>query len=356
MAETQKISAQQRMLNFAAMTRQNEHMIGKQTVNDELSTIQFVYPKTRLLAQTYLKVDVDFNLTHASETELEISNYDLAKIIRKITMDLNNGFMPIVVSGEEMMMFNTVATHPTKMTSKSGMVRIGEGFNVLAASSDGTQNKYTFVLELKNTLNDSMLQGLILLQNNATQVTLNVDIGSVSGMLANYAGFTGTLNSVTVSPMIVTYTIPADERAFPDISILRLIQAKTTVFTSGGDNVVYLDTGTIYRKLLIYITDNDGVPLTPDKINGNIELAFNTADIPYSVTADMLHFLNADAFGERLRDGLYVFDWSSQSPLIGYGGTRDYINTKQLTQFTLKVNTDTGCKITTITEQLSTLK
>ena len=355
MAE-QKLTAAQRMLNFAALTRQNRHMVGKQSTSDELSTIQFVYPTNRLLAQTYVKVDVDINVKHASGTALTLkSNYELARIIRKITQDLNIGFRPVVMSGEELLMFNTIATHPAKITSQDGMILNANGSCTLKSSSAGVSNKYSMVFELKNTLNDSMLQGLILLQNKATQMTLNVDIGTANEVVKDYAGYTATLNKVDVTPMMTTYSVPSDERAFPDISVLRLVQSKSTVFSSGGEHTVYLDTGTIYRKLGLYFTDEAGLPLKDSDITSNIEIAFNTADIPYSVSAEMLRFLNADEFGQRLREGLYVFDFSSQSPLIGYGGTRDYIDTDNLTLFTLKFNTDKACKVTCLTEQLSRL-
>lgn len=331
----QKITVAQRMQNFATLTRQHMHMIPKQVATAENTTLQFIYPKTRLLAQTFLKVDVVVASGQAKENE---SPFDKYGILRKITMDLNNGFSPVVMSGKELAMFNSIATHSQKVTGDDGMI-------------EGNATKYSFVLEIKNTLNDSMLQGLILLQNNATMVTLNVDIGKVTDALAS-----GTLTSVTVQPMIVTYSVPGVPQAFPDISVLKLMQARTTTFNSGGENVVYLDTGTIYRKLAFYVTDENGAPLKAEDINGEIQLAFNTADIPYSITAPMLRMLNADQFGRRLPDGYFVFDFSSQSPLIGYGGSRDYIDTEKLTQFTLKVNTANACKITTITEQLSRLQ
>lgn len=333
MAE-QKITVQQRMLNFASLTRQNMHMLPKQIANEEYTTLQFTYPKTRLLAQTFLRVKVTVADGVAKDNE---TPFDKFAILRKITLDLNNGFMPLVMSGKELAMYNSIATHSNKVVGENGLLK-------------GDATEYEFVLEIKNTLNDSMLQGMILLQNNATMVTLNVDIGKVADALKS-----GTLTSVEVQPMIVTYTIPAAEAAFPDISVLKLMQAKTHTFTSGGDHLIYLDTGTIYRKLAFYITDENGAPMTADKIKGNIELAFNTADIPYSITADMLRALNVDQFGNRMPEGYYIFDFSSQSPLIGYGGSRDYIDTAKLTQFTLKVNTDAACAVTTITEQLSRL-
>lgn len=335
MSEPRQIPIAQRQANFAAMTRQHMHMLPKQIATSENSTLQFIYPKTRLLAQTYLLVDVEVD---GGSDKTNPSDFDKYKIIRKITMDLNNGFSPVVVSGEELALYNCISTHPTKILNKTNGLLFGDATN------------YTFALEIKNTLNDSMLQGLILLQNNSTMVTLNVDIGQVTDALQS-----GTLKKVTVQPMIVTYSVPSVEAGFPDISLLKLIQAKTHVFQSAGTHTINLDTGTIYRKLAFYITDSNNKPLHFDKLPAEFQLAFNTADIPYSISPKMLRYLNADKLGVKMPQGYYIFDFSSQSPLIGYGGSRDYIDTEKLTQFTLQFTSSEACKVTVIAEQLTRL-
>ena len=259
--------------------------------------------------------------------------------------------MPVSMSGAELAMFNTIATHPDKVLGANGMKNVEK----LTASASGAVNKYSFALEIKNTLNDSMLQGLILLQNNSTMMNLNCDIGAMADIINGQDGFTGELVKVTIKPYFVSYTIPSNPDGFPDISVLKLMQSKTHAFASGGENYVYFDTGTIYRKIALYITHEDGTPVTAEEIKGRIELAFNTADIPYAIEADMLRMVNADLFGRELPTGLFVFDFSSQSPLIGYGGSRDYVDTERLTTFTAKINTDGAIRVTTITEQLSRL-
>ena len=346
----EQLTTAQRMMNFSALTRQNIHMLPSQEVNGEYGSMQFIFPKTRLLAKTYLKFDVTVNVAHGSKTKLEPKNeYDFYKVIRKITMDMNNGFMPVVASGEELAIFNTIATHAEKVYNE--MISVKE----LTVSTNGTTNTYSFVLELKNTLNDSQLQGLLMLQNQSTVVTLNVDTGSIADIVNGQDGYTGTVEKVKCTPCMVSYTIPNDERAMPDISVLKVIHSKAEIFTTGGTNTIYLDTGMIYRKLILKIEDADGNVMTPSDFTGNFELAFNTADIPYSVSADMLKYMNADEFGTQLPNGIYVFDFSSQSPLIGYGGNRDYIDTEKLTQFTFKFNTSKACKVTVISERLSRL-
>ena len=353
MAQNTQITTAQRMQNFSALTRQNFHMMPVQTVDTEVGTIQFTLPKARVLAKTYLKVDVECTMKHASGTALKPKHdFDLMKIIRKIAMDVNVGFMPVSLSGSELALFNTIATHPDKMIGGGDrLVSLAE----LKTSAGGTKNKYTFVLEIKNTLNDNALQGLIMLQNQSTTVNMTVDIGSITDVINGQTGYTGTLDKVSVQPCLVTYTIPKDERAYPDISILKVVHSKSETYASAGQKTMYLDCGMIYRKMIFYFEDAEGNAMTPDMFAGNFEIAFNTADVPYSVTPEMLKYMNIDAFGQKLPDGVYVFDFSSQSPLISFGGNRDYIDTGKLTQLTFSFNTNTGCTATLISERISRL-
>ena len=100
----EQLTTAQRMMNFGALTRENIHMLPSQEVSGEYGSMQFIFPKTRLLARTYLMFEVSLKMKHASKTKFEPKNkYDFHKVIRKITMDMNNGFMPFVVSGETVM-------------------------------------------------------------------------------------------------------------------------------------------------------------------------------------------------------------------------------------------------------------
>lgn len=354
MANTaQKLSTNQRMQYFAALTRQNMHMLPTQETHMEHDTIQIILPKTRVLAKTYLQFEVDCSVKHASKTKFApVHEYDLFNIVERIAMDVNVGFMPVSLTGKELAMFNTVTTHPHKLIGGGDRM---VSHNELVASTTGANNKYTFVLEVKNTLNDNMLNGLIMLQNQSTTVTMNIDIGMISKILGGQDGYTATLNGVKVTPMLVTYTIPKDERAYPDVSILKVVHSKNEYFPTAGTKTVYLDCGMIYRKIVLYFEDENGVPMTPDKFTGKFELRFNTADTPYSITPEMLKYLNIDQLGQKLPDGMYVFDFSSQSPLIGFGGNRDYIDTGKITEFTLTFNSNVACKTTIISERISRL-
>ena len=334
MAEVKQITAAQRAQNFAAATRQNLHMVPSKTLTNFGESVQFNYPKARLLGKTFVKFDVKLSGATGLEFKNVLKPYE---IIRRISLSLNNGFEPFVISGRDLAILN--------------MVRMTEMKN-LAPKAVGADGEYSFMIELENTLNQRDASSLILLQNESTQVTLSVDLAT------NLKGIVETENDIElvsckITPMLQTWTIPNYTDAFPDLSVIKLAKSRTESILSAGEHVVKLDVGTIYRKLIFYVTDAEGNGVDLDT---NIELIYNTADTPVSIDAKMLRFKNTSDFGFEFPKGVYVFDFSGYSGFSGYGGSRDFIDTERLSEFWVRLTTDAECKITTIQENLSRLR
>lgn len=333
MSEVKQISAVQRAQNFAAATRQNLHMLPSKTIGLGES-IQFTYPKARLLSKTTVKFDVE--LSDSVEFKNDIDPYT---IIRRISLSLNNGFEPFVINGKDLYLLNMV-----RMTKISKLLA-----PTITEVEGPTKHTYSFILELENVLNQRDASALILLQNESTQVTLSIDL--VTSMPTNFG--VATIGKCTITPMLQTWTIPNYNDAFPDLSVLKLAKSRTETYHGAGEKVLKLDVGTIYRKLILYNTLEDG---TPYNLKGNIELIFNTADTPISIDAEMLRAKNKSDFGFEFPTGMYVFDFSGYSGFSNYGGSRDFIDTERLSEFWVRYNTETDGKITVIQENLSRLR
>ena len=331
MAEVRQISAAQRAQNFAAATRQNLHMLPSKTLNNLGESVQFNYPKARLLGKTFVKVDVNLDGAPLKNFTNELKPYE---IIRRISLSLNNGFEPFVINGRDLALLNMVRMNETKK---------------LGATATDEDSNYSFMIELENTLNQRDASSLILLQNESTQVTLSIDLATTLGDIMPGASF----DSCKITPMLQTWTIPNYTDAFPDLSVIKLTKSRTETISGSGEHVVKLDVGTIYRKLVFYVTDEDGNGIDLDT---NIELIYNTADTPISIDAKMLRFKNTSDFGFEFPKGMYVFDMSGYAGFSGYGGSRDFIDTERLSEFWVRFTTSEGCKITTIQENLSRLR
>ena len=353
-AKTQ-LTTQQRMMLFAQATRQNVQMLPQQAATQGATTLQFNLPKARLLSKLWIDVEAKVKIKHASGTAPTTDQFTPYKLIRRLSLDLNNGFSPYVIGGKELAIYNSIRDNPKIIFPQSTDANGYCYMPTLTASSSGTENTIKFTLEVPVTLNDRDLIGLILLQSAETTVTLSVDLANGGDLLNNASGYTVDIELVKVIPAVETFSIPAVADAMPDLSVLKLVSSRQDAFTGSGQNVVKLATGTIYRKLAFYVTDENGVPFEDDDFLSPIELVFNQADVNYSVRAANLRHMNESHLGYALPKGVYVFDFSYNG-VSNYGGTRDYIDTELLTEFWVRFNSQKAGKVSIIAENIARLK
>lgn len=351
----QQLSAQQRAILFGQATRQTIQSMPTQQVTAENSSVQFLLPKTRLLSKIMLEVEAVATLRATTGTAIAKDTFSPYKILRRVSLDLNNGFSPFIVSGRDLMLYNVNRLNPDVLfagTNKRGMNYVEN-----ACSVGGVDAKIKFMVEIPVTLNERDPVGLILLQNPETQVTLSVDVDTLAKAytLNGGNGETATFKSMSITPVLETFTIPPSADATPDISVLKLVQSKADTFAGNGQNIIKLNVGTIYRKLVLYLEDNTGAPLLDSDLSGQLELVFNQADIPYSIKPSVLSAKNTSQLGYALPDGVYILDFSNQG-LPNYGGSRDYVDTERLTEFWLRFSTTKAGKVTAISETLSRLR
>jgi hypothetical protein len=106
MAEKQvQVSAQERAALFAQATRQNLQTLPSQSVSGENTTVTFTLPKARLLSKIYLNVEAVANLK-STAASIALDTFSPFKILRRISLDLNNGFMPFIVAGRDLLQYN----------------------------------------------------------------------------------------------------------------------------------------------------------------------------------------------------------------------------------------------------------
>ncbi len=350
----QQLSAQERAAMFGTATRQNYQMLPAQQVTQENSTVEFTLPKARLLSKILLNVEAVATLK-SKGTAIPTHDFSPYTLLRRVSLDLNNGFSPFIVSGRDLIQYNMLRLNPNVLfpsPTPRGMNYIESG-----ASAEGKDAKIKFTVELPVTLNPRDPVGLVLLQNAETSVTLTVDVATLANAyVPNKSNADEVLfKSMKVTPMIEAFNIPPVPQAFPDISTLKLVSSKSDIFAGNGQNIVKLNTGTIYRKLILFFEDKDGKPLKDLDFQGNIELVFNQADIPYSVKPEMLAHINHSQLGYPLPDGMYAFDFTNQG-IPNLGGSRDFIDTERLTEFWLRFSTQKEGKVTIVSENLSRLR
>lgn len=349
----QNLTAQQRALLFGASTRQHFQMLGSQTVSGGAQTVNWRVPKARLLQGIKVLFEADVKITGASKTFTDdvLAPY---RICRRLSVDFNNGFMPVVAGTHELALWNCLRPMPEMIFPSKDGSTLCEMKSDLTASTGGTSNKFSFTIDVPLTLNERDPVGMFLAQNAETNIDIVCDIANPSEIIGNESGYTVEITSLKITPMTTTFSIPANANAFPDLSVLKIVDSRTETFAGAGQNHVKLPVGMIYRKMILVLQKNDGSPMLPEDINGNIELVLNTADIPYSISPAMLRAVNKMQNGCAMPDGVYFFDFSYQG-VCNYGGSRDYIDTETVSELTLRFNTQDAGKLTLISEKLSRL-
>lgn len=351
----EQITAQQRNALFAQMTRQNWQGLGKKSVTTAGTTLDFLLPKARFMSKIWLDVEIDFKLKHATKTSLATDSFSPYRPIRKLLLDLNNGFSPFNIGGMELAAYNAMRMQ-SEMIWPQSISETGYCYcpAQYTASATGASNHIRLTLELANVLNDRDPIGLLLLQNNETAVNLKVDIASENEFINFADGYSVEIQEISIEPTVETFSIPAAVEAYPDLSVLKMVHSRTEAFSGSGQNVIDLPTGTIYRKLGLIFEDLEGNPFENDDFTSDIQLVFNQADINYRLPAAMLRHINEQEFGIEQPKGMYMFDYSYNG-MSNYGGTRDYIDSAKLTMFQLIFSSSKAGRCRIITEHIARL-
>ena len=371
-----KLTPQQRAQLFGANTRQHRQMLATQTVTGGGQSMSFTVPKTRLLQSISLLVKADIGFKGSSSYSINAYSSKMLtqfyRVLRNIFVDYNNGFRPVRGSAEELAKLNMVRMNPRILIPRTlsdyasqgaTLCNVYDGEEIFEKIDVATTEKvYTteFILEIPLTLNDRDPVGLILAQSQESLININVDVETDAGYLnealkSAYTDLQTAIKNVSVTPMLTSFSIPSSQDCFPDLSVLKIVDTRTETFTGGGSNQIKLPVGMIYRKLLLdFRKESDGNYMSDEDITSNIELVFNGADIPYSISAKHLRDRNTSQLGYELPKGLYMFDFSNQG-IPNLGGSRDYIDTERITEFTLRFTTPDAGKVSIISEKISRL-
>ena len=351
MANNSAITAQQRAALFGASTRQHYQMLGMKEVTGGAQSVVWRIPKSRLVAG--MKLLVEGKIKTTGSAAVNIGKLDIYKVLRLVSVDFNNGFRPTVVSGYEHALINMLYPMPETVMAATDDSTLCKCPASIAASSSGSETAFSFTLDMPLTLNYRDPVGLVLAQNQETNIDLSVDVANPVAVINNKSGYTAEFTSLKITPMVMSYSIPSDSRAFPDMSVLKILDSRNETFTS-GQSYIKLPTGMIYRKMILKFENEDGTPMSIDDITSNIDIVFNTADVPYTVSPKMLRAVNIQQSGVKFPDGVYFFSFDYQG-VLGYGGSRDYIDSERITELAVRFNANKSGKLTVISEKISRL-
>lgn len=346
---TSKLTPAQRAANFNLQTRMYEQTLGS-LLFKEGTTIQGTLPKSRFASKLYLMVSGTFKCTHAAKTTFSKSLFDKYNVLKQVRVNYNSGFNPYQISGSKLYLYNKLLQGKNKFLDGDVF-----GTDVLEnnVSAGGTTNKIKFTLELPFNINDRDTIGLMNLQYPTASTTLEIDCDNLTKVMTDTDVTVSEVN-LTITPVLRTFSIPALADAVPDYSVIKLVNEEQRPISGNGDVRFELQTGLTYRKLMLYITSDGVTPIDPSKVI-RFQLAFQQADTPYTIPADYLAYKNKIQYQGSLPLGCYVFDFTD-SGFVNYAGSRDYVDTENLTQLDLVITfaglTGTDNRIYIVPEKL----
>jgi len=344
------LSAADRAQAFARLTRKQTTMLPP-VAGAVNSRVALDIPKVRLGQKLYLEVTATLNAIHATETSYAPAPFAPFSLIDHIKVSLNNGWHPVDLSGQALYFWNLINSDAVQLArAASGRGPVVQG---VTSSVAGTDNQIKFLVEIPFMLNERDVIGLLMLQNQQTLVSINVDFADAAALNDGTAGFTYALSNIVITPMITTFSLPSDQSYWPDVSIIKITEEWLHDIAGAGNQSIKLPCGNMYRKLLVFIEDAAGGEADTD-ISGNLSLVLNSNDVFREVKPTILAAENFKEYGGALPQGLYVFDFSDQGQ-PNYGGSRDYIDTEKLTAFDLRFTAAGAGKVTIVGEQLARL-
>jgi hypothetical protein len=353
MAELQKpkYTAAQQLMLFNDNTNLYKSPVQTQS-GSENGTNKFVFDQTKLLHKIYLEISCILTATHASSSTYTPHEDGIFNIINKVSLISHKGFRPFDISGKILKMVNYANLGDDALTvGTSGRYRQKQP---LVASSGGTANSCYLLAEIQPTINDRDLAGLILLQNDKVNLTLEVTLGDKSSIAPVSSGYTFALSAISLKVTTDLFNIPEDLNIYP-IDLIRVVKLthEISLPVIVNENTHKLTTGNTFRKIFLQFLDSAGARAA-DSTLGDIYIIKNGSTYQYQISPTQLALENKAA-GYSLPAGCFIFDFASGQGLRNLAGRRDYLNTDGLGELYIRHTSTAAGSVIIGIETLTTM-
>lgn len=334
-------------MGFIGNTRQNlTNIPAKPLVPGGRHT--FDLPKVGFLSRLFVNIEGTMNVTVGTGTAA-ISERLAYNLIKRIRVVANSGTSIFDVSGYGTYLINRIQRG--NQIVFDSLADAGTDALVYAAGVANGDNTWKLSLEIPIAINSADPIGLIMLQNNSTQITVDVDLNPEYATNGGDAPIVVTGNSVasmsgTVGLAMEYFTAPREKENYPAINVIhQWLEQKNGLTAAGAFNLSLLR-GNTYMRLAHIATINNALNTTAVE---KLRILYNQAESPYDVTRLTQLMLQRQRYGNDLPKGTFVHDWYTT------GNGRDFINSANVTEFQSEITIATGTSITAAQSHISTL-
>ena len=344
-------------MGFIDATRQNITQLPNQNYVKD-GRLYFDLPKVGLLSRLFLTLEGVMTVTVGTGTAA-LSERKAFNLIKRIRLIANSGASIYDVSGYGSYLINNLLRHANEI--KDSIVDEGIDSEVYSAGVANGANPWKFGLEIPIAINERDPIGLVLLQNSATQLTLEIEFNPEYGVNAVISPVVVTGNAVSsfvgkVGVMMEYFTVPRNKEDYPSLNVVhQWLEQQDAIASAGAWNKALLR-GNTYMRMIHYVTLNNALNTTDIE---KLRVLYNQSEVPYTITKLPQLFLQRARYGKDLPKGTFVHDWYMSSGQVGLGTSRDFINSANVTEFQSELTIASGASvpagssfINTITEQL----
>lgn len=212
-------------------------------------------------------------------------------------------------------------------------------FSIPATYATSTSYDLYFTLDIRVALKEMNYAGLILIQNPTTRLQVQIIWNNIAANLLNMGGTTPsiTVNSVVAIPVMEFFNLPANPASYPDTSLTHIILEDVVTPLTQGQFVYRPTLGNAFVKITQQLINNSAaMNVLTDW--GNLQIVYALTQNIYNITPLVMMYLQEQRYAAPLPDGVVCWDFGFQYGIPELFGTRDVIDSSQLTDFQIITN------------------
>lgn len=341
---------------FVANTRQAIRTMASNVEYASGGRSIYALPRTGLLARVHLHFSGTMTVTPGTGSAA-LGAYGPYALVNRIKLIANQGTSIIDLSGYGAHLLDSISNgkpYAPQAGAFNGLAATAFAGDLYSAGVSSGDNAWAFGITLNITPNDRDPIGAILLQTDQMAAELQFDWNGAFGTTNDYpvvvtgnatASFAGN-----VEITLETFTVPA-AGGKPDVSQVFQQLERQEGISATGPVAVNLLRNNVYARIA-HLVQIGGAPNYADVVSGKI--VYNGTDTPYHYSRKAWQALQRRRYGRDLPEGVFVHDLFYQG-IPGYGGPRDLVNAKSVSEFASVLEIDNGASVSPTNSWIRTL-
>jgi hypothetical protein len=294
-------------------------------------TLSWDVPKTGILAGLWMLVTGTLTGTPSTLNALGKAN-----LITRYRMVANAGITLIDVSGPgyHYLMRDMIEHNVDPVPQADGRSAVASGAFDLSAF-------FPVALNARDPL------GLIMLQNEDTQLRLELEIGAVTQLANDFSAI-----SLTCQPFLELFTVPQNSENWPPFQFAHTWSEEQLTISGAGDVTFYWPRGNIYAQMI----HGAGIGAAGADNFTQFKVRINQSDYLIDAPAAFLTRQVSRYRGRTRVAGVIPVDFLSMSGLGNYGSGRDLLDSRQLTDLASVITASAAGTLYTVKRQLVPLR